>query len=100
MGVADDGDDGVHVAIAPNRRQGSRWTSAPVSPAVRLTRATKCVTLRAADIACRYNGCMPVELLPVRRLPEAPRALRGRPPVLIGLYIRLSTRRLLTQLVA
>jgi hypothetical protein len=33
-----------------------------------------------------------VELLPVRRLPEAPRALRGRPPVLIGLYIRLSTK--------
>src|SRR5260370_14002389 len=38
-----------------------------------LSRATKCVMLRAADIACRYNGCQPVELLPVRRLPEAKR---------------------------
>src|SRR2546430_6072213 len=40
----------------------------------RLTRATKCATLRAADIACIYNGCKRVELLPVRRLSEAPRA--------------------------
>jgi hypothetical protein len=60
-------------------------------PAVRLTRATKCVTLRAADIAYRYNGCKRVELLPVHRLPEAAEGARGRLLVLIGLYIRLST---------
>jgi hypothetical protein len=31
MSVADDGDEGFHVAIAPNRHQGSTRTSAPVS---------------------------------------------------------------------
>ena len=41
---------------------------------MRLTRATRYATVRAADIACMYNGCKPVELLRVRSIPEAPRA--------------------------
>src|SRR5579859_2471523 len=48
---------------------------------VRMTRATKCVTLRAADIVCRCNGCKPVELLPIRRF-QKPSVLRLRPPIL------------------
>jgi hypothetical protein len=39
----------------------------PARPAARLTRATKCATLRATDIACRYNGYRPIELLRERR---------------------------------
>jgi hypothetical protein len=39
----------------------------PARPAARLTRATKCVTLRVTGIARRYNGYRPVELLRVRR---------------------------------
>jgi len=35
MGVADDGDEGIHVAIAPNRHQGWKRTSPPVSLAAR-----------------------------------------------------------------
>lgn len=35
------------------------------------------MTLRAAGIGCRYNGCKPVGLLPEHRLPEAPRAKRA-----------------------
>ena len=31
MGVADGGDEGIHAAIAPNRHQGSRRTTAPAS---------------------------------------------------------------------
>ena len=31
MGVADEGDEGIHAAIVPNRHQGSRRTSAPTS---------------------------------------------------------------------
>lgn len=45
---------------------------------MRLNRATTCVRPRAADMARRYNGCRPLELLQVRRLPAAPKALSSR----------------------
>jgi len=47
------------VAAPPN-------TTQPARQAARLARATKCVTLRAADIACRYNDYILVELLEIR----------------------------------